>query len=449
MLDRPCHCPHRSLHHLRHHTLALLLASTLFPLGAAARGRGAMRTPRPHAVVYVHKRGGKVNLRYQPLRRGRSFWLTRTSKPPTALQCTADGRWVTYAEDGKIYARRLMRGGKPLVLHTLPKSLWQVHQRQLRTFIRNSPSGRHVALPDPQGVRVFDLKTRKSLLIKPPTTGNSKKKVRVIHPARWLPGHDSLMYLTQSGDKGTGKVNARVFDLVQGRHTLWFGVLTRPVDEVDGYDVAWNDAGTRVALSLGVRRGRKRSTRLKIFSVKPYKELRLPRRLRVGRLHGFDPRLGDIVFTARLGRAVAKVWSYSFTRKRRRLLDIGYLGAGRMVLGFYPSRRTALIAAPLRGKCRGRTKLFKASVRFRQRSLVRWARYSEIVATDPTRSWLIFRSGSTCTHKRPVLYLMQADGNGLLRDLPARFRALRRVAPADAALCPRAPTRKRRRRRRR
>jgi hypothetical protein len=44
---------------------------------------------------------------------------------------------------------------------------------------------------------------------------------------------------------------------------------------------------------------------------------------------------------------------------------------------------------------------------------------------------------------------MQADGNGLLRDLPARFGALRTVAPADAALCPRAPRTHRRPRPRR
>lgn len=426
--------------------LALLLTLPALPDRADARSRWASR---PAAAVYVRKRGRTRNLRYQPFRRGRSFWLTRTAKTPTAVACTADGRWVTYAEDGKVYARRLTRRGKPLLLHTLPKSLWQLHRHQLRSFIHNSPSGRHVALPDPQGIRVYDLKTKKALLIKPPTTGNAKKKVRVIHPARWLPGHDSLLYLTQSGDKGAGEVKARVFDLVQGRHTLWFPVLARPVDEVDGYAAAWNKAGTQVALSLAVRRGRKRLTRLKIFSVNPYKELKLPRRLRVGRLHGFDPRLGDIVFTARLGRATAKLWSYSFTRKRRNLLDIGYLGAGRMVLGFYPSRRTALIAAPLRKKCRGRTKLFKASVRFRQGSLVRWARWSEIVASNPNRSWFVFRSGSTCTHKRPVLYLMQADGNGLMRDLPSRFWALRKVAPADATLCPPPPTKKRRRRRRR
>jgi hypothetical protein len=428
--------------------LALVLLPTLLSVPEEAMARAA-RIARPAAVVYVGKRGRSRGLRYQALGRGRSFWLTRTSKTPTAVQCTADGRWVTYVEDGKVYARRLTRRGKPLLLHTLPKSLGQLHQHQLRAFIHNSPSGRHVALPDPKGVRVYDLKTKTSLLIKPPTTHGNTKKVRVIHPARWLPGHDSLVYLTQSGEKGPGEIKARVFDLIQGRHTLWFPVLTHPVDEVEGYDAAWNRASTRVALSLAVRRGQKRFTRLKIFSVNPYKELRLPRRLRVGRLHGFDPRLGDVVFTARLGRSTAKVWSYSFTRKRRKLLDIGYLGAGRMVLGYYPSRRTALIAAPLRGKCRGRAKLFKASVRFRQGSLVRWARWSEIVATDPTAAWFIFRSGSTCTHKKPVLYLMQADGNGLLRDLPARYRALRKIAPANAALCPRPATRGRRRRRRR
>ncbi len=411
-------------------------------------GEALARTPRPGAVVYVGKRGRAKGLRYQPIRRGRSFWLTRSTAAPTAVQCTADGRWVTYVLSGKVYARRLTRRGKPVLLHTLPKSLWQLHQHQLKTFIHNSPSGRHVALPDPQGVRVFDLKTKKSLLIKPPTTSGANTKVRVIHPARWLPGHDSVLYLTQSGEKGPGVVKARVFDLVQGRHTLWFPVLNKKVDDVEGYDAAWNNAGTRVALSLAVRRGRKRFTRLKIISVNPYKELKLPRRLRVGRLHGFDPRLGDIVFTARLGRATAKLWSYSFRRKRRRLLNIGYLGKGRMVLGFYPSRRSALIAAPLRRKCHGRTKLFKASVRFRQASLVRWARWSEIVAVDPSRSWFVFRSGSTCTHKKPVLYLMQADGNGLLRDMPNRFWRLRKVAAADATLCPRTTRKKRRRGRR-
>ncbi len=432
------------------HRLTLLILSVLLAGPAMAPTRAAARTKRPGAVVYAARRGRAMGLRYQPIRWGRAFWLTRSKTSPTAVRCTSDGRFVTYALEGKVFARRLTRRGKPLLLHRLPTSLWQLHQQQARTFIQDSPSGRYVALPDPQGVRVYDLHTRKSLLIKPPSTHASHSKVRIIHPARWLPGRDSLMYLTLSGEKGAGEVKARVFDLVQGRHTLWFPVVTRPVTEVDGYDAVWDSSATRVALSLAARRGRKRITLLKVVSVRPYKELKLPRRLRVGRLHGFDPRLGDLVFTARLGRGAAKLWSYSFTRRRRRLLDIGYLGAGRFVLGFYPSRRSALIAAPLRGKCRGRQKLIKASVRFRQRSLVRWARWSEIVATDPTGSWFIFRSGSTCHHKRPVLYLMQADGNGLLRDLPSRFGRLRRVPPTDAALCPRQhPARHRRSRRRR
>ena len=77
-----------------------------------------------------------------------------------------------------------------------------------------------------------------------------------------------------------------------------------------GFVAVWVVAVSTVVLqTLAVRRGRKRMTRLKIFSVNPYKELKLPRRLRVGRLHGFDPRLGDVVFTARLGRATAKLWS--------------------------------------------------------------------------------------------------------------------------------------------
>lgn len=422
--------------------LFALLGIVGFPAEAAAK------QPRSQAVVYVLKRGKTDNIRYQPIRYGKPYWLTRTAATPTALQCTADGRHVTYAEDGKVFARRITRKGKPFELHTLPKSLWQLHRHQLRTFLRNSPSGRYVALPDPKGVLVYDLQEQKSLLIKPPTTAGSQQKVRVIHPARWMPGHDSFVYLTQTGERGPGEVKARVFDLIQGRHTLWFPVLSQKVDAVEAYDTQWNNTSTRVVLSLAVRVGRNRRVRIKIFSVNPYKELKLPRRLHVGRVHGFDPKLGDVVFTARLGgrHNPAKLWSYSFTRTHRRLLAIGYLGSGRMVLGFYPASRTALIAQPGSGHCSGRSKLYKASVRFPMKSLARWAKWNQIVASDPTASWLVFRSGSTCTHKRPVLYLMQADGAGLLRDMPQRFSPLRRVAPEDAALCPAPPTRKRRRR---
>jgi len=434
--------------------LYTLIGIVGFPAEAAAR------TARPKAVVYVRKRGKTQDIRYQPIRYGRPYWLTRTATTPTALQCTADGRHVTYAEDGKVFARRIARKGKPFALHTLPKSLWQLHRHQLRTFIQNSPSGRYVALPDAKGILVYDLQQKKSLLIKPPTTAGTQQKVRVIHPARWMPGHDSFVYLTQTGERGPGEVKARVFDLIQGRHTLWFPVLTQKVDAVEAYDAVWNPTSTRVALSLAVRvkrknrKGRlvsKRRVRIKIFSVNPYKELKLPRRLRVGRVHGFDPKLGDIVFSARLGRSTAKVWSYSFTRKRRRLLAIGYLGSGRMVLRFYPARRTALVAQPGSGRCAGRSKLYQASVRFPMKSLARWSKWNQIVATDPTGAWLIFRSGSTCSHKRPVLYLMQADGKGLMRDMPSRFSRLRKVAPEDASLCPstRRPKRRRRRRRRR
>jgi hypothetical protein len=39
----------------------------------------------------------------------------------------------------------------------------------------------------------------------------------------------------------------------------------------------------------------------------------------------------------------------------------------------------------------------------------------------------------------PTLYLMMADGWGLLKDLDARFAPLRTVDPQDAVLCPAPP----------
>jgi hypothetical protein len=219
------------------------------------------------------------------------------------------------------------------------------------------------------------------------------------------------------------------------------------VDAVTAFDAVFSHDGAKLGLSLAIQRGKRRLERIKVLSINPYQELRFPKRLRVGRVHGFDPRLGDVVVTARLGRRKTRLYSYSFKRKRKRLLDIGFLSRHRMVLGFFPERRTALVAAPYRkGRCAGKHRLYKASVRHGMRSLVRWARWTEIVASDPTGAWLVFRSSSTCRHQRPVLYLMMADGWGLLRDLPKRFRALRKVDPQDAALCP-VPQRRGRRRR--
>ena len=163
--------------------IALLLGLMLLPEAAFARRL------RPAAVVYVRKWRGKHRILYQPIRYGRRRWLTRSSQPPTALQCSADGRHVVYAQDGKVWARRVTRRGKPMLIKALPKAVWQLFHHQLRTFIQPSPTGQYVALPDAKGVRVHDLKTGKSLVIQPPTSaGEAQKKVRVIHPARWLPG---------------------------------------------------------------------------------------------------------------------------------------------------------------------------------------------------------------------------------------------------------------------
>jgi hypothetical protein len=414
---------------------ALLAFALLLALPTAARS--TKPTP-PHAVVYTAASGKTKDLVYLPLAGGRSVRLARGLEAPTAVQCTADGRFVVYAAGGKVWAKSVSKpDAAPLLVRDLPKAVWQHHAPSLRAFVQLSPSGRYLTVPDPEGVLIYDLVEEKPLVIKPPGPGDgSEAKVRMVHPPRWQPGQDVFLYLTQSGEHGAGDVVGRLFDLVQGRHTLWFPVLKDPVDAVEGFDAWWNAEGSRVALSLQVKRQQRSSTVHRIFSLNPYQALQLPGRLEVGRLHGFDPRLGDVLFTAKLGGAPAKLWSYSFTRSRKTLLDIGYLGPFRMVSGFYPERRTALVAQLVPGQCGGRPRLFKASIAYPMKALVKWAAWSEVVAEDPQRSWLVFRSGSTCTHQRPVLYLMQSDGWGLTRDLPGQFAPLRSVAPQEAALCP-------------
>ncbi|MDY0001192.1 MAG: hypothetical protein RBU30_07860 [Polyangia bacterium] len=384
---------------------------------------------------------GTWGIRHQPVQFGAARWLHRSKNAPTGLQCTRDGRFLIYAEEGGIYARSLAGSAAPRKVASLPGAIWDLHRRQIRAFVAPSPSGRYLALPDPEGVRVHDLETGKDLIVKPPTTGDEEsQKVRVIHPPRWMPDRDAFLYLTQQGDKGRGAVNARVFDLAQGRHSLWFPVLTKPVLAVEAFDAIFNAEGTRIGLTLAVRQERATAVRFRIFSVNPYKALSMPGRVTIGRLHGFDPRLGDILFTGHLAGQPAKLWSYSFTRKSRQLLDTGFLSSGRMVLGFYPERRTALVAQPYdSGPCSGKAKLYKASSSFTMTALVRWAAWTEVVAEDPTGAWLVFRSGSTCNHKSPTLYLMMADGWGLLKDMDARFAPLRTVDPQDAALCPLPP----------
>lgn len=419
----------------------------LFLLWTLVPSSGFARTHRPHSVVYSTKYKGTWGIRLQPLQWGAARWLTRSKEAPTGLSCTRDGRYVLFAQEGAVYARSLAGAGAARKLATLPRAIWDLHHRQVRAFVSASPSGRYVALPDPEGVRVHDLESGKDLVVKPPTSGDEEShRVRVIHPPRWMPDRDAFLYLTQRGEKGPGEVNARVFDLAQGRHSLWFPVLSRPVLAVEAFDAIFNTEGTRIALTLAVRREGASEVRFRIFSVNPYKTLSLPKRLLVGRFHGFDPRLGDILFTGRFQGQAAKLWSYSFTRKSRQLLDTGFLSTGRMVLGFYPERRTALVAQPYDGgACAGKAKLFKASIAYTMASLVRWAAWTEVVAEDPTGAWLVFRSGSTCTHRAPTLYLMMADGWGLLKDMDARFAPLRTVDPQDAALCPLPPPPARRR----
>jgi hypothetical protein len=320
--------------------------------------------------------------------------------------------------------------------------------------------------------------------------------VRVVHPVFWMNHRPAFLYVLIRGSGAAARLEVGVYDLNRakttacrtldlrekgagrekrgrrgaGRGQASRGQGSRPthkggaptIREVDKIEAVWRDDDKAVALSLRVRFGGRTSK----TGANPIQKLfhwvyfpasghlrRPPAGYRVARFHGWQERSAAVLFSGRRAKRRPRLYGWKVRDRGRRGGDakrsvdrhrsgrghrpraVVRLSRRRRVVAYNSYLRTALLAVAGRKGCK-RQRLLKVK-RGRTRSLIRWAVWSQLLATDPSGQWGVFRGASRCHHPRPVLYMMRLDGSKLMRELPKRFRLLRSVDPAQVTICSR------------
>ena len=100
---------------------------------------------------------------------------------------------------------------------------------------------------------------------------------------------------------------------------------------------------------------------------------------------------------------------------------------------YFPARNSLLLNQ--RWKC-VKPRLTNLGFYGTRKRLLKWAKWTEVIAQDVTNTWGIFRGGGGCHTTKPNLYLMRMDGTLLLRELPkGKFMRLRSLPPSQIAVC--------------
>ncbi len=436
---------------------------------AATSGFHGRAAGRPdHVVMGVDAPSGKrTDLWAAGVRRKTRFRLTNDATFKSALQCAPCGRRLVYVSEGKVFSIPIaqMGGRKRVDLGTLPEGLWKSHEGMIEHFIKLDPFGKYVAFPDEEGVRLAELDSGKSRIIKvrscgPDDEGADGGKdgdlLRPVHPVFWMNNRQAFLYPAIRGKGGRGGIQLGVYDVVQNKqvHCLNLDIMTgeilkQGIESVDRLEAVWNHDGSAVVVSLRLRlRERKgkqhtqssEGDRIRVFhrvvSFSPERQVVPPKTISPVRWNGWQYRSGALLFTGRSAKQLGfYAWNNPLEKGGGKTVNVESLSANDRLLSYNPFLQTALVETSGLKGCR-RTRLM--SIRQgRRRPLIRWGIWSEAVAVDPSGQWGVFRSAARCEHKRPVLYLMRVDGSMLSRELPERFKELRALPPSRVALCPR------------
>ncbi len=393
----------------------LYLFFALLPLGGSLKG-----VARPRKIFIVRSSRGQQDLFRLPLYRGRVKRFTRDAKAEDNLQCHTQK--LIYTAGTGIYWQPT-KGGKERQLGTLPMGLYAAYGGRLRRFIGVSPLGTHLFWPQEVSLALADFAGTFRRTISPP------KGRSLVHPAHWHPAGGELFY--QTYDKTTGRLLFHFRALSAATDRLIVSPLGVGIKGVLSFESYWSRDGLFLAVNLDAVVRTKKGGRRRFFVIMDVGSgtvVKLPKGYGIKRFHGFDKR-GRLLFTAGWGKRKAL---YRFTPSSRVLRRIERIGVEE-VYGFFPQRDVFVVNQVV--KC-AKPRLTSIKLWGKRRRLLRWAKWTEVLAMDPTRTWGIFRAGSQCRTSRPNLYLMRMDGTLLLRELPKRrFRVLRHLSPSKIALC--------------
>jgi hypothetical protein len=379
--------------------------------------------PRPKKIFAVVKRGSSSDIIYTPLYRGSKKYYTKDSKYETSLQCHSNH--LIYTSGNKIYWQNISKPRKEHTIGSLPNSLVSYYGGKLRRFIKISPDGTKVLWPKEVGFKIRSFKGKFSQTILPPTGR------KVVHPVSWRPGSGEIFFMTHDDIKGRLIFHFRAIDKIKDR--LLVSIMKNGISGISSFETHWSKDGKWLAVNLDAKNMKKKKPRRYFVIINAYtgKVTKLPKGWRFSKFHGFN-RKNNLIVTASNGGKL-KIYKFRFHTKRYRMKYVDKL-YGRKVYGYFPGRNILLLNSHWK-KCR-KPRLFKATLWGQVKRILRWTKWSEIIAMDKAKEWGIFRGGSVCKTSKPSLYMMRMDGSLLLRELPKKkFRHLRQLAPSQIAIC--------------
>ncbi|MBU1241087.1 hypothetical protein KKF84_09845 [Myxococcota bacterium] len=376
---------------------------------------------RPKKIFIVANRKGSQDILRIPLYGGMNTYFTKDSKSEGSLQCSK-GK-LLYTAGQKLYWQRVNKPLKENSLGSVPLGLASLYGGKLRRFIVPDPLGLKVLWPGDVALHVKSFDGTFSTKIFP-ASGRS-----IIHPASWRPGGTEILYLTH--EKKSGRLLMHFRDVSKLKDRLVISPLGMGIKDAGAFEVHWSRDGQWVAVNLdGVpKKGGDRRRFFLVYELSTGKSLSLPSGYGIKKFHGFSLK-NHLIVTAGWGKKKAAYRMGPLPGKSFKRIDS--LGVEE-VYGFYASRNNVLINQTWQCK---KPRLSSISLYGTRTRLLRWARWTEIIAMDEYQTWAIFRGGGVCNTTRPNLYLMRVDGSLLLRELPkGRFSRLRHINPSNIAIC--------------
>lgn len=380
---------------------------------------GQAEVPRPKTLVVVQANGKHKDIRLYDLRKGAKTFVTQTAAEETALLCRTQR--VLFVTGNEIRRVDATKARQETVIGLLPQELVTAVGSRLRHFLRWSPNGTLLAFPGSKDILIKGVDSAVSYTLTP------DPGVRVVHPVFWRPTEEEIAYLSQSDTQVM--LNVHPITRVQPRLSV---TIIQAKGTVTAADMHFSHDGKMLALNLDFQPEKGRTARyFLLFDVIQGQPVALNPSWKIEKFHGFSLK-GEVVLSGSIRGPMSLVYLNPTNVKnpqiREHLLK-------REVYEYIPRLDLALLHTSGQ-KCEGRPRLIALNRQAQDRRLLKWAEWTEILATDSTGIWGIFRAGGACDDVHPALYLMRMDGTGLLDEMPKnRFSILQTIAPEQVAIC--------------
>ena len=375
---------------------------------------------RPSRVLAVTGRGRHRQIRAIGTRRNFVQRLTRGRSRKNFVRCIPSGR-ALWDMDGTVYVSRVRSFWKSRrKLAPLPKTLFVSQGGASVDFLSWDAMGRLVAVPSDDGLRVFDVSRDATMLaeILPP------RGMAMVHPARLSP-MGSLVAFGAVDSSGRPYI---VVENVLTRSATPVGPLDSRAGTVRAMEIFWSPDSRIVAAAMDLAFPKSGYQRyFVVIHAHSGEVVKFRSSWKPHRFLGFSLS-GELVWWGSGRRSI-----YRLNLKTMKLRATWRLYGRVPVL--YSQAMDVLIVNDDRGRCRI-PRLVAYSRKRGARTLMRWAKWGQLIAVDPSGWWGLFRAGGACRERHPSHYLMHLDGTLLIDELPKRrFRAISKAAPYEVTLC--------------